>query len=65
MVDRAKETFHTTSLEAAEIANEVEAKKLLLGHYSARYKTLTPLLEEAQSVFPATELSAEGKWFLV
>lgn len=65
MVDRAKETFHTTSLEAAEIAHEVGAKKLLLGHYSARYKTLTPLLEEAQSVFPATELSTEGKWFLV
>jgi len=65
MQERAKETFHTTSLEAAEIAIEVGAKKLLLGHYSARYKDLMPLLQEARSVFPATELSLEGKWFLV
>ena len=65
MVDRAKETFHTTSLEAAEIAKEAHVKKLLLGHYSARYRTLQPLLEEAQQVFPTTELSVEGKWFLV
>lgn len=65
MVDRAKETFHTTSLEAAEIAKEVGAKKLLLGHYSARYRTLQPLLDEARTIFPETELSVEGKWFLV
>ena len=65
MRDRAKETFHTTCLEAAEIAKETGVKKLLLGHYSARYKVLTPLLEEAQSVFPNTELSVEGKWYLV
>lgn len=65
MVDRAKETFHTTSLEAAEIAKETHVKKLLLGHYSARYRTLQPLLEEAQHIFPNTELSVEGKWFLV
>ena len=65
MRDRAKETFHTTSLEAAEIALEVKAKKLLLGHYSARYKSLMPLLEEAKTVFKHTELSTEGKWYLV
>ncbi len=65
MVDRARETFHTTSLEAAEIAKEAHVKKLLLGHYSARYRSLQPLLEEAKSIFPNTELSVEGKWFLV
>ena len=65
MVDRARETFHTTSREAAEIAIEVQAKRLLLGHFSARYKDLTPLLEEAQSIFPETVLSEEGKWFLI
>ncbi len=63
--DRAKETFHTTSLEAAEIALETGAKKLLLGHYSARYKDLSPLLDEAKQVFEHTELSFEGKWYLV
>jgi len=65
MVDRAKETFHTTAFEAGEIAKETHAKKLLLGHYSARYRDLHPLLEEARSVFPNTELSIEGKWFSV
>lgn len=65
MADRAKETFHTTALEAGEIALETQAKKLLLGHYSARYRDLNPLLEEARSVFPRAELSVEGRWFTV
>ncbi|PRD49154.1 ribonuclease Z [Sphingobacterium haloxyli] len=64
-VERAKETFHTTSLEAAQVAQTVGAKKLLLGHFSARYKDLQPLLDESQAIFPHTELSEEGKWFLV
>lgn len=33
MLERAKETHHTTALQAAEIANIVQAKKLLLGHF--------------------------------
>ncbi|GHE23808.1 ribonuclease Z [Sphingobacterium griseoflavum] len=65
MVDRAKETFHTTCLEAGQVAKDVGAKKLLLGHYSARYKDLQPLLEESRSAFPQTELSEEGRWFVV
>lgn len=67
MQERAIETFHTTALEAAEVAQEVGASKLLLGHYSARYKTkdLPLLLEEAMSVFPNTALSVEGKWYKV
>ncbi|MBP3943158.1 ribonuclease Z [Sphingobacteriaceae bacterium WQ 2009] len=65
LVSRAKETYHTTAQEAAEIAVETSAKKLLLGHYSARYKDLQPLLEEAQAIFPATELSQEGIWYLI
>lgn len=64
-VERAKETFHTTAKEAALVARAVGAKKLLLGHFSARYKDLQPLLDESRDVFPATELSEEGKWFLV
>ncbi|MCL7989379.1 ribonuclease Z [Sphingobacterium sp. lm-10] len=65
MKDRAVETFHTTSLEAGEIAAEAAVGHLLLGHYSARYKTkeLTLLLDEARSAFPQSELSVEGKWY--
>jgi ribonuclease Z len=65
MLDRANETYHTTALQAAEIAVKTNAKKLLIGHFSARYKSLDELLEEAQSIFPATELAIEGRTFVV
>ncbi|MCA5003945.1 ribonuclease Z [Sphingobacterium bovistauri] len=65
MVDRAIETFHSTSLEAAQVAKQVGAKKLLLGHYSARYRDLSPLLAEAKLEFDNTELSLEGNWYNV
>ncbi|RZK60106.1 MAG: ribonuclease Z [Pedobacter sp.] len=63
MLERAKETHHTTALQAAEIAKIVGAKKLLIGHFSSRYKTLSELLEEAKTVFPKTELAIEGLTF--
>jgi ribonuclease Z len=65
MLERAIETNHTTALQAAEVALQTKAQKLLIGHFSARYKTLNELLEEARSVFPETELAIEGKTFLI
>lgn len=65
MLDRANETYHTTALQAAEVAVKTHTKKLLIGHFSARYKTLTELLDEARSVFPETELAIEGKTFVI
>ncbi|SEL67158.1 ribonuclease Z [Parapedobacter koreensis] len=65
MLDRALETFHTTALQAGEIAAQVQAKKLLIGHYSARYKDLNPLLEESKTAFEATQLAQEGNWYSV
>jgi len=63
MVDRAAETFHTTAFQAAEIAKGVNAKRLLIGHFSARYKDLQPLLDESKTLFPNTELAIEGQTF--
>jgi ribonuclease Z len=63
LLDRAKETHHTTALQAGEVAKIIGAKKLLIGHFSSRYKTLQMLLEEAQSVFENTELAVEGRTF--
>jgi len=63
LLDRAKETHHTTALQAGEVAKINGAKKLLIGHFSSRYKTLQMLLEEAQSVFENTELAVEGRTF--
>jgi ribonuclease Z len=65
MLDRAKQTHHTTALQAAQIALITHADKLIIGHFSARYKTLNELLYEAQSVFPNTELAVEGKTFII
>jgi ribonuclease Z len=63
-LDRANDTFHTTALQAGDVALKTNAKRLLIGHFSARYKTLTELLDEAKSVFPATELAIEGRTVL-
>jgi ribonuclease Z len=62
-IKRAEETKHSTALEAAQVAKAVAAKKLLIGHFSARYLDLMPLLSEAQDVFPNTELAIEGLTF--
>jgi ribonuclease Z len=65
MLDRANHTHHTTALQAAQIALQTNAHKLIIGHFSARYKTLNEFLDEAQSVFPNTELAVEGKTFII
>lgn len=57
---RAKETFHTTAMQAAQIAVEAEAKQLAIGHFSARYEDEGILLKEAQSLFPNTLLAKEN-----
>lgn len=65
MLDRANQTHHTTALQAAEVAKLNRAKKLLIGHFSSRYKTLQPLLDEALSIFENTELAIEGQTYTI
>lgn len=60
---RAAVTFHSTAKQAAEMANLLKAKSLLLGHFSSRYVDLTEMLEEAKTVFVESELSEEGKTY--
>lgn len=61
LADRAEMTFHSTAAQAAQIAKKAKVKKLLLGHYSTRYKSPAPLLEEAMEIFPNSILSQEGE----
>jgi ribonuclease Z len=61
MRDRAAYTYHSTARQAALLALKAEVKRLIIGHFSARYKDLTPLLEEAKAVFDNTHLAIEGK----
>jgi len=60
---KAAETFHSTARQAATIALKANAKGLLLGHFSARYKDLTPLLKEAHATFGNAHLAVEGDVF--
>ncbi len=65
LLDRAEETFHTTAFQAAQIAVKAKAKKLMIGHFSARYKELDALLLEAKEVFDNTVLAIEGEHHLI
>lgn len=56
----AKKTYHSTAQQAAQIAKNAGAGKLLIGHFSSRYKNVSVLLDEAQAVFPNTFLANEG-----
>ncbi|MDD3743320.1 MAG: ribonuclease Z [Lentimicrobiaceae bacterium] len=63
MHDRIKsaiEKGHSTSIQAADIAEKAGVKQLLLGHFSARYDDLHPLLNEARGVFERTMLAEDG-----
>ena len=62
---QAELTMHSTAREAALIARDAGVGRLILGHYSSRYRDLTPFLEEARAVFPATELGEDGRTFSV
>lgn len=57
---RAKETGHSTAKQAAEIAKRANVKKLMIGHFSARYDDNTVLLQEAKQIFANTVLANEG-----
>lgn len=56
----AADKMHSTTVEAATIALKSRVKKLLIGHYSARYEDLQPLLEEVKAIFPDALLAEDG-----
>ena len=56
----AKERGHATTADAAKVAKMAEVGRLLIGHFSSRYKDLTPLLEQTREHFPQTILAHEG-----
>ncbi|HRU64008.1 MAG TPA: ribonuclease Z [Paludibacteraceae bacterium] len=56
---RAKKTFHSTARQAAEIAKKAGVKKLIIGHYSARYTDQSLVLKEALEVFDQAVLGED------
>lgn len=63
MLSRAEETFHTTALQAGQIAAKAKVDSLLIGHFSARYHSLDPLLEESKTAFKNSYLAIEGQTY--
>jgi ribonuclease Z len=61
----AQETMHATAKQAAQIALKAKAKKLIIGHFSARQKNVSVLLNEARQLFPETYLANDGVVFNV
>lgn len=57
---RAKQTFHSTARQAAQVAKDACARHLVIGHFSSRYDDETQILREAQEVFPTAELAREN-----
>ena len=56
---RAKETFHTTAAQAAEIARRAEVKKLLIGHFRHDTKMKMSCFKKHPLFFPDTQLAKE------
>lgn len=57
--EKAGSTFHSTASDAARVAQMLNVKKLVIGHFSARYRELEGLLTEARAIFANTELAVE------
>lgn len=61
----AEDTSHSTASQAAEIARKAGAGKLLIGHYSSRYKDVNILEEQARAIFPETYAVNDGDLYEV
>jgi ribonuclease Z len=58
--DKAVARYHSTAAQAAQLAKMANARQLLLGHFSSKYKDLEPFQEEAGAIFPNVFVSIEG-----
>ncbi|MBC8032747.1 MAG: ribonuclease Z [Chitinophagaceae bacterium] len=58
--ERAAKRFHSTTLQAATTALNAGVQKLILGHFSSKYESLTQFEREAKEIFGNTEVALEG-----
>ena len=61
--DLCERTKHSTAEQAASIANQANATKLIVGHYSSRYQNIEDFKKEAQTIFKNVELAEAGKLY--
>jgi ribonuclease Z len=60
MSELAEMTKHSTSIDAAKTAIKANAGVLMIGHFSARYRNISVLVDEAKTIFPATIPAIDG-----
>ena len=65
MQKMAKLRGHSSTTDAAKVAKMAGAGKLLIGHFSSRYKELEPLLQECREIFPETYIAEEKQTFTI
>lgn len=63
--EKAVNRFHSTSIDAATIAQKAGVKRLLIGHFSSMYDVLDEFETEARSIFEETEVALEGLTYLI
>ncbi len=56
----AAQRFHSTTIDAATIAKKANVGRLVIGHFSSKYRNLSDFLEETKTIFSETLLSFEG-----
>ena len=60
--DLAEMWTHSTTTQAATVARDAGAARLLITHFSSRHDDTAPLVEEARTVFAATDAAVELAW---
>lgn len=63
MKERAKKTQHSTAKDAATMAKEANTKRLIIGHFSARYNEIINFEKEAKTIFENTIAVNDGDIF--
>ncbi|NLJ81141.1 MAG: ribonuclease Z [Firmicutes bacterium] len=67
LAEKAFEYYHSTTLQAAQVAQEAGVGKLVLTHFSSRYRRreYAALLAEAKKIFPRTYLAEDHSSFTI
>ena len=60
LADQGAQRHHSTTLQAAAVAQEAGARKLLIGHYSSRNVDVKAYEAECRTLFPETYATSDG-----
>ncbi len=64
-MEKAEQRFHSTSTQAAKIAQKAKVKRMLLGHFSSKYEDISEFVLQAKQTFENTDVSKEGVTYLI